>query len=397
MQQNKISFLSGSLLWFGAAVSIAEIMTGTLIAPLGFGKGMLAIVLGHIIGCMLLFFAGLIGADSRTSAMESVRFSFGKQGSVFFSVLNILQLVGWTAVMIIGGARAFGSIINTTLGYENNWLWCIMIGVLIILWVVVGIKNVGKLNLVAVGSLLILTIVLGVVIFRGGSAAAVEGSLSFGMAMELSIAMPISWLPLISDYTKNTDRPVGFTLFSTLCYFAGSIFMYAIGLGAALFAGSSDIVEIMMGAGLGLAAMIIVVLSTVTTTYLDVYSAGESILNINPRLNGKTAAVAVTIIGTLIAIFMPIEQYENFLYLIGSVFAPMISILITDYFILGNRYHKKSMNLLNGVLWLAGFVIYRVFMQIDTVLGSTVPVMIIVSLLCLAANFIGRKGANRNV
>lgn len=397
MQENKISFLSGSLLWLGAAVSIAEIMTGTLIAPLGFGKGILAIVLGHAVGCMLLFFAGLIGADSKTSAMESVRFSFGKQGSVFFSVLNVLQLIGWTAVMIIGGARAFGSIINTTLGYQNNWLWCIMIGVLIILWVVVGIKNVGKLNLVAVGSLLILTIVLGVVIFKGGSTAAVAGTLSFGMAMELSIAMPISWLPLISDYTKNTDKPVAFTLFSTLCYFIGSIFMYSIGLGAALFAGSADIVEIMLGAGLGLAAMIIVVLSTVTTTYLDVYSAGESILNINPKFNGKTAAVAVTIIGTLIAIFMPIEQYENFLYLIGSVFAPMISILITDYFILGNRCHKKSMSLVNVVLWIAGFVIYRVFMQIDTVLGSTVPVMIIISLLCIGTNIIKTKGEGKHV
>ena len=57
----KTSVFSNALIWFGAGVSIAEIITGTYFAPLGFGKGLLAVIIGHIIGCTMLFLAGLIG------------------------------------------------------------------------------------------------------------------------------------------------------------------------------------------------------------------------------------------------------------------------------------------------------------------------------------------------
>lgn len=394
MSDNKITFLSGSLLWFGAAISIAEILTGALLAPLGFKFGIIAILVGHIIGCILLFSAGLIGAKENLTSMETVKFSFGKNGAIFFSVLNILQLIGWTAVMIISGARAFGSVANNTLG--NNSIWCLVIGGLIIVWILAGIKNVGKLNMVAVSALLILTSILAFVIFKGDAVSDISQTMSFGLALELSIAMPISWLPLISDYTKHTNKPFSFTLSSTVCYFVGSSFMYTIGLGGALFAGSSDIVEILAGANLGIAAMIIVILSTVTTTFLDVYSVGESMQSITQKFSGKTIAIIATIVGTMVAIFTPIEKYENFLYLIGSVFVPMITILITDYFILKNHDNTKEYNVVNSVLWLVGFIIYRLFLNIDTVLGSTIPVILIVSILCILTNKV-KESVTKNV
>ena len=107
MKNEKTSVFANGLIWFGAGVSIAEIFTGTLIAPLGFAKGLLSIVLGHIIGCVLLFLAGFIGAKNEKSAMETVKMSFGKKGALLFAVLNVLQLVGWTAIMIIQGARDY--------------------------------------------------------------------------------------------------------------------------------------------------------------------------------------------------------------------------------------------------------------------------------------------------
>ena len=102
----KTSVFENSLIWFGAAVSIAEILTGTYFASLGFLNGMLAIVLGHIIGCILLFLAGIIGAKTEKSAMDTVKLSFGGKGSIFFAILNIMQLVGWTGIMIYDGALA---------------------------------------------------------------------------------------------------------------------------------------------------------------------------------------------------------------------------------------------------------------------------------------------------
>ena len=383
MKNEKTSLLNNGLLWFGAAVSIAEIFTGSFFAPLGFAQGLLAILIGHVIGCALLYCAGIIGARRGLSAMESVRISFGAKGSYVFSALNVLQLLGWTAVMIISGSRAIGVIAEPSNPDGNLLLWCVVIGAFIILWIAVGVKNLGKLNLVAVGALFALTIVLSAIVFKGGPASPGGGGISFGAAVELSAAMPISWLPLISDYTRQARKPKAAALVSTLSYFAGSAWMYAIGLGAALFLGNSDIAQVMMAAGLGVIGVLIVILSTVTTTFLDAYSAGVSAANIYKKPGEKWTAVAVCLAGTLIAMFTPIEQYVDFLYLIGSVFAPMIAILITDVFILKRDHMKEAVNLPNLILWAMGFAAYRLLLSLDTPVGVTLPAMAATMCLCI--------------
>jgi putative hydroxymethylpyrimidine transporter CytX len=386
MGSYKTSTLSNGLLWFGAAVSIAEIFTGTLFVPLGFSKGFIAIVIGHIIGCILLYYAGIIGAKSGKSAMESVGLSFGNKGRNYFAVMNVLQLVGWTAVMIIQGARAMGVMLNTNLGMQSDLLWGIIIGAAILVWVVIGPKNLEKVNIFAVGSLFILTIFLGATVFNRGSNVNISGEMGFGAAIELSAAMPISWLPLISDYTRDAKHPITATRVSVITYFAGSVFMYTIGLGSAIFTGESDIAVIMYKAGFGILGVLIILFSTVTTTYLDVYSAGVSLKTIHAGLPEKTMAIAVGLIGTAIAIFTPVEQYQNFLYLIGSVFAPMISILIADYFILKKDNIKKSVDVTNFIIWLIGFTIYRLLLNMNLAIGSTIPVMIITVIICVIAD-----------
>lgn len=386
MESYKTSTLSNGLLWLGAAVSIAEIFTGTLFVSLGFVKGFFAIVAGHIIGCILLYHAGIIGAKSGKSSMESVGLSFGNKGRNFFALLNVLQLVGWTAVMIIQGARAMGVMLNTSIGMQSDLLWGVIIGTAILTWVIIGPKNLEKVNIVAVGGLFILTILLGFTVFNGGSQTNISGELSFGAAIELSVAMPLSWLPLISDYTKDAKHPLTATRASVITYFVGSIFMYTIGLGAALFTGESDIAVIMYKAGFGILGVLIILFSTVTTTYLDVYSAGVSLKTINGRLPEKVMAIMVCIIGTAIAIFTPVEQYENFLYLIGSVFAPMVAVLIADYFILKKDNLKKSVDVTNFIVWFIGFLIYRVILNMDIIIGSTIPVMVITLIMCVVTD-----------
>ena len=123
-----------ALLWFGAGLSIAEILTGMSLAPLGFDRGMAAILLGHLVGCFLLFLAGVIGGSQHKSAMESVRSSFGSKGSLLFSFLNIVQLAGWTAIMIYDGALAAQGIFPV-----SNAVYCLIIGGLILLWIAIGL------------------------------------------------------------------------------------------------------------------------------------------------------------------------------------------------------------------------------------------------------------------
>ena len=383
MNEKRTSIFENGLIWFGAGVSLAEILTGTYFAPLGFGKGVLAIIIGHIIGCMMLFLAGVIGGKTRRSAMETVKMSFGEKGGIFFSFLNVLQLVGWTAIMIYDGALAANGVLHT-----GRWVWCLVIGVLIILWIVIGITNLGKINTVAMAALFILTLVLSRVIFGDGSVVAGAGgdAMTFGAAVELSVAMPLSWLPLISDYTREAKEPVKATAVSTVVYGVVSCWMYVIGMNAAIYTGESDIASIMVKAGLGIAGLLIIVFSTVTTTFLDAYSAGISSESVFSKINGRYAAIVVTVIGMIGAIIYPMDNITDFLYLIGSVFAPMIAIQIADFFILKRKDSLEvSLDVMNGVIWVIGFILYRILMNVDIPLGNTLPDMAITIVICILA------------
>ena len=361
MNEKRTSVFSNGLIWFGAGVSLAEILTGTYFAPLGFGKAMAAILLGHLIGGLMMFAAGMIGAKERKSAMETVKMSFGEKGSLLFAVLNVLQLVGWTAIMIYDGALAADGVLHT-----GNWVWAVIIGALIIVWIFIGLTNLGKLNTVAMTALFILSLVLFKVIFFGSG------------------SMPLSWLPLISDYTREAEKPFAATLASVIVYSLVSIFMYMIGMGAAIFTGEYDIAQIMLKTGFGVVGLLIIVFSTVTTTFLDAYSAGVSSVSISSKIQEKWAAIVVTVIGTVAAIVYPMDNITNFLYLIGSVFAPMIAVQIADYFILKKADAGKSaFQWRNLIVWLAGFVIYRILMQVDTPVGNTLPDMVVTVILCL--------------
>ena len=389
----KVSTFSQMLLWFGAAVSIAEILTGALLAPLGFERGMGAILAGHVIGAALLLPAGLIGAHSGLSAARSVRISFGRYGSYVFSILNLVQLLGWTAIMIVSGAKAMDGITGELWGFRNEAAGCAVIGILIALWVLMGIKNLARVNVVVVTMLFGLSLVLGFAVLGQTGAGAAGEPISFGAAVELNVAMSLSWMPLISDYTRRLRYPFRGTAVSVLSYFIGSVLMFAIGLGASLFAGTSDIARILLAAGLGLAALLIVLFSTVTTTFLDVYSAGVSAANLNERLNEKTVAVLVCALGTVLAASVSMEQYENFLFFIGSVFAPLFSILFVDYWLFGRREIDpgRLLDLKNALLWAAGFVLYRLLLPYDTPVGITLPVMLLVGVSSVVVRRAGKN------
>lgn len=372
-----------ALVWFGAGVSIAEILTGTYFAPLGFAKGLAAILLGHLIGCAMMYFAGLIGGRTGKSSMETTKMSFGQKGCVFFALLNVLQLVGWTAIMIYDGAQATNEIFGI-----GSWVWAIVIGALILLWIVIGITNLGIVNKISMTALFVLTIVLCFIIFRRG--VPMEGAagdvMSFGAAVELAVAMPLSWLPLISDYTREADKPGQATLVSVVVYGLISVWMYIIGMGAAIVTGESDIAALMVKAGLGIAALLILILSTVTTTFLDAWSSGISAESLAEKLkgHGKQVAMGVTVIGTIGAVLFNMDDITDFLYLIGSVFAPMIAIQIADYFILKQDHEGETLNVRNAVIWVIGFVLYRFLMGVDLPVGNTLPDMLLTSLLCIA-------------
>lgn len=397
MEDVKVSTFSQILLWFGAAVSIAEIITGTLLAPLGLVQGMEAILLGHLIGAAILFPAGYIGAHSGLSASRSVRISFGIYGSYAFSVLNVLQLVGWTAIMIVSGAKALDGVTEVLWHMQSEAMGCLLIGGLICLWILLGIKGLERVNIVIMALLFASTAVLGAVVFghMGEVLPITAESITFGEAVELNVVMGLSWLPLISDYTRYLRYKGMGTLGSVSGYISGSVFMFSIGLGAAIYAGTSDISSILLAVGMGLTALLIVVLSTVTTTFLDAFSAGVSLANLYEGLSEKWAAIAIAVIGTVMAVFISMDQYENFLYFIGSVFAPLFAILFVDYYLLGRQTIDGAcqIDMRNILLWIIGFVAYHCLVDSSTIVGITLPVMMGTGILAFAVGSVSRSRA----
>lgn len=389
MEENKTSVLSNGLIWFGAGVSMSEILTGTYFAPLGIKTGLFAILIGHIIGGILLFLAGYLGAKTRNNAMETVAVSFGRKGNLPFSVLNILQLAGWLAILNYDGALAANGIFSVGAG-----VWCAVIGVLLLLWVLVGLKRLEKINMVAMTALFLMTLVLCfVIVTRGNFGTLFNGSsvnkdvLTFGAAIELSAAMPLSWIPVISDYTSNSTKPVKATVVSTIVYCLVSCWMYLIGMSAAIGMGTSDIAQISLRAGLGVVGLLIILFSTVTTNFLAAHSAGVSgeVIgeSFSKHINGKYLSILVVLLGTIAAILYPMDNIEDFLYLINSVFAPMIAVMIADFFFNKKWSVTKEWDWTNLIVWLIGLSLYRVLMHVDIVIGYTLPDIVITAVLCV--------------
>ncbi|HUL28869.1 MAG TPA: putative hydroxymethylpyrimidine transporter CytX [Thermodesulfobacteriota bacterium] len=404
------------LLWAGAAVSLAEIWAGSLVVPLGLGLGLGAILLGHLIGNTPFALGGLIGSRWGIPTMVSVRPSFGIRGSYFAAALNVIQLIGWTAVMLIVCGQAADAI-SKFYGYSNLTLWIILSGGITTLWAAVGHRMWKWLERISVFGLLILCFAMTYVVFQqyGWSKLAQiprQRDFPFMVGMDLVIAMPISWLPLVSDYSRFSKDSKRSFWGTWVGYLIVSSWMYFVGLLATLATQSPDpsdvVMNLMLKFGWAIPALLIVLFSTFTTTFLDIYSTAVSGLNIFPKLGERKGVILGGILGTGAALFFPaILNYEHFLLFIGAMFCPMFGIVLVDYFVLrngsiepddlyrkGGQYWFKGGVNLNAILaWVIGFAIYlgfspmllekvlRVSVAFPWPLGSSLPSLILAGLI----------------
>lgn len=359
------------LLWLGAAISIAEIVTGTLLAPLGWTMGITAIILGHLIGCVLFLFpAGYISARQSKSAIEVTDTAFGHWGVTLFSLLNAIQLLGWTAVMIVNAQIAMNAISQRLFHFHSPVVMAVIVAALIVLWLVLDHNWLFRVNnliviLLAIGAVIL---IFTVMTSTYHAHATILSPLGFGAAVELNVTMALSWLPLIGDYTQKTQAPVKASFVSISGYFIGSCVMFLIGLSSVLITKSTDFTTVLAHSSLGLVALLIIVFSTVTTTFMDAYSAATNIANITQVHRIKLLGVIITIIGLIIALMVSLSAYQSFLYTIGAVFTPLFSIVFTTYFILPHRLPI----IVNFGWWLVGIFLYNHIQQFNFWCGPTV-------------------------
>ena len=411
--EKRTGLFSNGIIWFGVAISVSEIEAGVEIGAAAAHDSLwLPLILGHVLGGILLFFVGLIGARVRLNAMETTQSTFGKYGSKFFAALNTFQLLAWVAVLNAQGASALAGL-NLPISFP---LTCIILAVLIAIWVYVGLKRSANVTTVVMAALAVLLAILSVKLFGlgsdgttvagnvAGAAAGAAALLGFWNIFEISIAMPISWLPVISDYTKDVENPVKATAVSAAAYTFASLWMYIIGIEISGIGAGTGIAQAILLAGLGIPGIIIVVLSTVTTNFLAANSAGESSKAIYNKVNPKIAGVIVSLLSAALAISGIMEHYISFLYLIASVFAPMAAVLLVSFYFgkagasvdqNSGAVSSRAFWLWNLFAWLAGFVVYQIAERLDYVpLGPTLVAVIVSAVLAYArVLFVSRRAA----
>lgn len=380
------------LLWLGASISLAEVWAGGMLAPLGFGLGMLAIILGHLIGNTPFALGGVIGSRYGIPTMVALRPSFGIRGSYFGSILNVIQLIGWTAVMLVVAGDAAFAIYS---GIDKR-TWIILIGIMTTLWAIGGSKYWKWAGRVGVLALAGVCVVATYSILREGIPQGPSSGMEFGLALDLVIAMPVSWLPLVSDYSRYSNSVTGAFWGTWLGYMIGSSWMYALGLMAFLSTGSTDVISVMVKLGFGGLALLLVLLSTVTTTFLDLYSAAISSLNVNPKLSRVGALLSAGAIGIGIALVFPPEAYESFLLFIGGMFCPIFGVVLFDYFLLrkgkinvedlykekgGIYWYNGGVNWWALISWAIGFALYELIAIKAPWIGASIPSMIVAGLV----------------
>lgn len=378
--EKRTSLFTNGVIWFGVAVSVSEIEAGIEIgAEAAPGSLWFPLVLGHIVGGLFLFAVGLIGARIRQNAMETTASVYGSYGSKFFASLNLFQLVAWIAVLNAQGATVLAGL-HLPISFP---LTCVVLAVLIALWVFVGLRRFAKVTTVVMAVLTVLLAALTIKLFGtstpSGTQAAAGHSLGFWSIFEISMALPLSWLPVISDYTKDVEKPVRATAVSAIAYTIASFWMYFIGLEIASAGVGNDIAQAILLAGLGIPGIIIVVLSTVTTNFLAANSAGESAKAIVHKLNPKITGVVVSAISAVLAISGIMDHYISFLYLIASVFAPMAAVLLVSFFFDKQGRTGKAFWIWNLFAWLAGFIVYQVTAHLESVFLGPTLISVIVS------------------
>ena len=388
------------ILWSSLGVGLLVFSAGSFLSEAPFYYALLAIIIGSITGSILLSLAGKIGSDHAIPSLIGIRPAFGLYGSYLAAILNIIQLIGWTTFEILILSKAAQSLTNLHVPF----LWNIIFGIVIALFGIFGPLFLVKqwLSKFAIWIVYASSIVILVALLSqnlSNSISAVGKDMSFFVALDLVIAMPISWMPLVSDYNRFAKTSRGAFMGTLIGFSITNIIFYLGGLLLGLGDISSIIISIQ--AILFGFILLVMVVDEVDNAFADIYSAAISSQSIFRNLNQRYLIIGFTALSTILSIFVSIEGYQQFLLLIGALFIPLFGVLLTDYFVVKRGKYQIDKIYGNGnkmikvgypaiVAWSIGAILYYLLSQLSPIyvsqiptVGSTIPSLIASSLLYL--------------
>jgi len=385
-EHRRLSGLDLGVLWGDLSVGLLVLVTGALLVPaLGLAEALLAIVVGSAIGCLPLALVGLAGQREGVPSMVLFRPLLGTRGSYVPTVLNLLQLVGWTAVEFWAMGRVANAVSIELLGFDAYWFWLLVFAAICtglalggpVLVVRRWLERFGVWVLGAAG------LWITVQIFTSGKLGQIWGTPgtggwpTFWTGVDVVIVMPISWLPLVADYNRFAGRKARGFAGTYGGYLAGNVWFYALGAMLVLVAAASPDVVGIGGSVIALAggAVVVLVLLAGETdeAFANIYSSAVSAQNLLPRVSQRTFIIATSVVGVVLALLLTMDAYEVFLFLIGSVFVPLFGVFAASYFVWKVRdyserdlFEREGASWVRGgvrwlamVPWLAGFAVYQ--------------------------------------
>jgi NCS1 family nucleobase:cation symporter-1 len=366
-----------TVLWGNLGVSLLVLVIGALLVPaLTLRDALLAILLGGLIGNAMVGTAGMIGADARVPSMVLLRAPLGRRGSYIPTAINALQCLGWATFELIIIAAAASALSDELFGVRAEWAWTIAFGLL-----AAGLALLGPISFVrrilrrfgvwmVLASLVYLTWwALSEADLRALWDAPAEGGSTFWLGVDLVIAITVSWVPLVSDYTRFArDRTSAFWG-SGVGYFIGGTWMLGLGILIVSSRGISDPVEIPAAvAAAGLAAALALLAVTIDETdeaFANVYSAAVSLQNVLSATAQQVLVAIVALVATVGALVIELRNYESFLLLLGSFFVPLFGVLLADWLRAGARYTRSQIFRAPAwrpeliAAWVLGFLLYH--------------------------------------
>lgn len=386
------------ILWSSLGVGLLVFSAGSFLSETPFYHALLAIIIGSIAGSVLLSMAGKIGSDHAVPSLIGIRPAFGLYGSYLAAVLNIIQLIGWTTFEILILSKAAEQLTNM----HDTFVWNIIFGAIIALLGIFGPLFLVKqwLSKFAIWIVYASSAIILVTLLFQNLPNVISGDgkdMSFFVALDIVIAMPISWMPLVSDYNRFAKTSKGAFIGTLIGFSITNIIFYVGGL---LF-GVGDISSIIISIQAILFGFILLVMivDEIDNAFADIYSAAISSQSIFHNLNQRHLIIGFSIVSTILAIFVSIEGYEQFLFLIGALFIPLFGVLLTDYFVIKRGKYLNDMMYGNKMIkigypaiiaWAIGALVYYLLSQLSPIylaqlptIGSTIPSLIISSLLYL--------------
>jgi putative hydroxymethylpyrimidine transporter CytX len=342
-----------AVLWGDLGIGLLVLLAGSFLVPaLSLPQALGAIVVGSVIGVTLLGLTGIVGSQTGLPTMVCLRPALGRGGSYVATAFNVVQLLGWTVFELVIMGHAANAVLRGLTGFDAAWLWIVVFGGAVIalgLWGPVAVVR-EWLTKFALGAVVLTTAWLTWRLFDRVDVGALwsapaAGGLSFWAAVDIVIAMPISWLPLVSDYSRFAQRPDAAFWGTTGGYLVANVWFYALGALILLSMRTSYEPKAFVEAIALLAGPLVLLVLLADETdeaWADLYSCAVSIQNAFPRASVRSLVGGLGAVSVLLALAFDVTRYEDFLLLIGAVFVPLFGVLAADYFVVRRGHYAPT-------------------------------------------------------